>query len=203
MCDEMHEVEICTTMPGSSRTHWDKQFQTPKKRIRQNYTIRNIEDEECPDGLMDTINTPGRTTAWHANIVDNFHDQIKGGSNGLSGMGQNDTPMLSLVAHYDEVMRKVQEYFEEDLTDEFLAFAERQEACRIEWLKSVQECRRLQSELDKANHEIGDYMTKLSHARKLLDQEKKARRRAEDERNNLVNYTLLKVYSDILRTIYF
>lgn len=93
--------------------------------------------------------------------------------------------VISFVAEYDEIIRKLQDYLEKDLTDEFLAFAEHQEYCRIEWLKSVKECTRLQADLDKVKQEIGDYMHKLNHARKLLDQEKKHRRRVEEERSKL------------------
>ena len=73
------------------------------------------------------------------------------------------------------------------LITEFLQFAINQEEIRQKWLESVQECQRLHAALERAHHETADLDRKLSHARRLLDEEKRKRRIAEDQRNSLVN----------------
>lgn len=157
----------------SSTARFQKQIEfTPSKRSKPEYNVKNIEDEEFPEGytFMETINTPGRG---------------KSAKKDKENKNSESPPQLSLLAHYDEIIRAFEEYFEDDITAEFLEFAENQELCRIEWLKSVNECKRLQNDLEKANHEIGDYSNKLRNARKILDQEKKLRRRTEEERDAL------------------
>lgn len=70
---------------------------------------------------------------------------------------------------------------------EFLQFAINQEEIRQKWLLSVQECQRLHAALEKSHQEASTLDKMLSHARRLLDEEKMKRRHAEDERNSLVN----------------
>ncbi len=72
------------------------------------------------------------------------------------------------------------------LATEFLDFARQQEHCRLLWLNSFKESRRLQKELDSAMKSIAELETKLYHARRILDQECKARREAEEERDSFV-----------------
>lgn len=69
---------------------------------------------------------------------------------------------------------------------EFLEFVRNQEHCRLLWLTSQKESRRLQRELDTAMKSIAELETKLYHARRILDQECKARREAEEERESIV-----------------
>lgn len=54
-------------------------------------------------------------------------------------------------------------------------------------MSSFKESRRLQKELDTAMKSISELETKLYHARRILDQECKARREAEDERDSIVS----------------
>lgn len=177
--------------PGSSRTAIHMEY-TPNKRTKQDLAARNTDDEL----LTDVMETPGRGGDTWKTIQptklskDNSDDMQSNSSDNVASSGfkrsGDSLPELSLLAHYDEIIRCYEEYFEDDISEEFLSFAEHQELCRMEWLKSVNECKRLQSELEKANHEIGDFSNKLKNARRLLDQEKKMRKRAEEERNSLV-----------------
>lgn len=72
------------------------------------------------------------------------------------------------------------------LYTEFLQFALNQEEVRQKWLASVQECQRLHSALDKAHRDNAGLDRKLSHARRNLEEEKRKRRVAEDQRDSLV-----------------
>ena len=54
---------------------------------------------------------------------------------------------------------------------------------RQKWLASVQECQRLHSALEKSLQEVSDLERRLGHARRLIDEEKKKRKVAEDQRN--------------------
>lgn len=71
---------------------------------------------------------------------------------------------------------------------EFLDFTRQQEHCRLLWLNSFKESRRLQKELDIAMKSIAELETKLYHARRILDQECKSRREAEEERDSIVRH---------------
>lgn len=70
---------------------------------------------------------------------------------------------------------------------EFLQFAINQEEVRQKWLASVQECQRLHSALEKAHREAANFERQLSHVRRLLDEEKKMRRHAEEQCNSCVS----------------
>lgn len=74
---------------------------------------------------------------------------------------------------------------------EFLQFAINQEDVRQKYLASIQECQRLHSALEKAHHEAANLDRKLNHARRLLDEEKRKRRTAEDQRNQSVIISIL------------
>ncbi|KAJ8682974.1 hypothetical protein QAD02_018766 [Eretmocerus hayati] len=91
---------------------------------------------------------------------------------------------LSLLASYDELMRCTNILVNGSCEGEFLQFAINQEEMRQKCLASVQECQRLHSALEKAHHEAANLDRKLNHARRLLDEEKKKRRTAEDQRNS-------------------
>ncbi|KAJ8683104.1 hypothetical protein QAD02_018896 [Eretmocerus hayati] len=91
---------------------------------------------------------------------------------------------LSLLASYDELVRCTNVLVNGSCEGEFLQFAINQEEMRQKWLASVQECQRLHSALEKAHHEAANLDRKLSHARRLLDEEKMKRRTAEEQRNS-------------------
>ncbi|XP_034178181.1 rac GTPase activating protein tumbleweed [Osmia lignaria lignaria] len=92
---------------------------------------------------------------------------------------------LSLLASHDEVVRCTDVLVNGACEEEFLQFAINQEEMRQKWLASIQECQRLHSALEKAHQEAADLDRKLSHARRLLDEEKRKRRTVEEQRNAL------------------
>lgn len=69
---------------------------------------------------------------------------------------------------------------------EFRRFLQIIEESRLQWQATTAEAQRLQRELDKCAQERSDFETKLLHARRLLETESKARRAAENDRDNLV-----------------
>ena len=75
-----------------------------------------------------------------------------------------------------------------------MQFVINQEEVRQKWLTSVQECQRLHSALEKAHHESADLERKLSHARRLLDEEKRRRKTAEEQRYNCVRKMIFIIY---------
>lgn len=89
---------------------------------------------------------------------------------------------LSIIAQFDELRRCSDVLREGTAEMEFLKFVQLQDECRLQWLKAVQEAQRLQRELDNALRGMSDLESKLFHARKLLEEENKARRHAEHER---------------------
>ncbi|XP_050077247.1 rac GTPase-activating protein 1 [Anopheles maculipalpis] len=92
---------------------------------------------------------------------------------------------LSLVAQYDELRRSFEVFRDGAAEVEFLRFVQLQDECRMQWLKSIEEAKRLQHELDNALRIITNLESKLFHARKLLETETKARRHAEHERDSM------------------
>lgn len=70
---------------------------------------------------------------------------------------------------------------------EFLRFTTNQEECRLKWLDALRENQRLKQVLNEIQKENMNLDAKLTTARKLLDQEKKKKQRAEEERINLVS----------------
>ncbi|XP_076640104.1 rac GTPase activating protein tumbleweed [Colletes latitarsis] len=95
------------------------------------------------------------------------------------------TTSLSMLASHDEIVRCTDVLINGACEEEFLHFAINQEEMRQKWLASIQECQRLHSALDKAHQEAADLDRKLSHARRLLDEEKRKRRTVEEQRNSL------------------
>ncbi|KFB38649.1 AGAP008912-PA-like protein [Anopheles sinensis] len=100
---------------------------------------------------------------------------------------------LSLVAQFDELRRSCDVLRDGTAEVEFLRFAQLQDECRMQWLKSIEEAQRLQRELDNALRSITALESKLFHARKLLETETKARKHAEKERD-LVEGKMLDVF---------
>ncbi|XP_059475625.1 rac GTPase-activating protein 1 [Neocloeon triangulifer] len=92
--------------------------------------------------------------------------------------------VLSTVAQFDEMCR-LGACLSEGVEEEFLAFCTNQEDCRKQWLQAVFECQRLQAKLADSNHALSEMENKLEHARNLLDQEKRQRRKIEHERDAL------------------
>ncbi|XP_055642270.1 rac GTPase-activating protein 1 [Toxorhynchites rutilus septentrionalis] len=90
---------------------------------------------------------------------------------------------LSIVAQFDELRRCSDVLRDGTAEIEFLRFVQLQEECRVQWLKAVQEAKRLQRELDAAIRGMSDLETNIFHARKLLEEESKARKHAEHERD--------------------
>ncbi|XP_053661768.1 rac GTPase-activating protein 1 [Anopheles marshallii] len=92
---------------------------------------------------------------------------------------------LSLVAQFDDLRRSCDVLRDGAAEVEFLRFVQLQDECRMQWLKSIDEAKRLQHELDNALRIITNLESKLFHARKLLETETKARRHAEHERDSM------------------
>ncbi|KAJ6637257.1 Rac GTPase-activating protein 1 [Pseudolycoriella hygida] len=92
---------------------------------------------------------------------------------------------LSIVSAHDDLRRCFYILSDGSAETEFLEFARQQEHCRLLWFNSYKESRRLQKELDTAMKSIAELETKLYHARRILDQECKARRDAEEERDSI------------------
>ncbi|XP_051153061.1 rac GTPase-activating protein 1-like [Leptopilina boulardi] len=103
---------------------------------------------------------------------------------------------LSVLASYDELIRCTNTLVNGSCEGEFLQFAINQEEIRQKWLLSVQECQRLHAALEKSHQEASTLDKMLSHARRLLDEEKMKRRHAEDERNSLERQ--IKLARDLL-----
>lgn len=74
------------------------------------------------------------------------------------------------------------------LNTEFRRFLQIMEESRSQWQATTAEAQRLQRELDKCAEQRSDFETKLFHARRLLENESKLRRKAEEDRNKLVSY---------------
>lgn len=70
---------------------------------------------------------------------------------------------------------------------EYRRFLQIQEESRSQWQATVAEAQRLQRELDRCIQERVELESKLFHARRLLENESKARRTAETERDALVS----------------
>lgn len=65
----------------------------------------------------------------------------------------------------------------------FCSYVSNQEVARLKWIETTNECKRLKSALDAANRSISVLEDKLSSARKLMDDEKQSRKKAETERD--------------------
>ncbi|XP_053694891.1 rac GTPase-activating protein 1 [Sabethes cyaneus] len=92
---------------------------------------------------------------------------------------------LSIIAQHDD-LRRCSDILRDGKAElEFLKFVQHQDDCRLRWLKLSQDAQRLQRELDTALRQMSDLDTKLFFARKLLEEETRARKRAEHEREEM------------------
>lgn len=91
---------------------------------------------------------------------------------------------LSLLAALDDLNRSTNSLVTADAHCEsgFLRLLPVVEQLWTQWSEAVSECRRLQQTLDQTNHNSAVLVGKLSHARKLLDSERKAVVAAEREK---------------------
>lgn len=76
---------------------------------------------------------------------------------------------------------------DENFPSEFIKFLPTVEQLWLQWSEAVTECRRLQQSLDESHHNSAVLVGKLTHARKLLDQERKACKAAERDRRAVVS----------------
>ncbi|KAJ8946085.1 hypothetical protein NQ314_008985 [Rhamnusium bicolor] len=90
---------------------------------------------------------------------------------------------LTIVALFDDLMRLMKQRRDEKVEDSFIIFADNMKMMWSQWQVTVMECRRLQSLLDLRTQEFSEMERNLMLARKLLDQEKKKTRQAEQERD--------------------
>lgn len=105
---------------------------------------------------------------------------------------------LSLLAGLDDLHRCTNSLVTADayIESEFLRFLPIVESLRLQWSEAVTECRRLQQALDQSHHNSAVLAGKLTHARKLLDQELKACKAAEREKRSLEMQ--LRMIGDVL-----
>lgn len=94
---------------------------------------------------------------------------------------------LTIVAEFDDLMRCVKHRRCSEVEDAFLELAEQLKEMQMQWQVAVQECQRLRAALDDKTQDCSDLESKLKIARKLLDQEKRHTRRAEEEKEQLVS----------------
>ncbi|XP_057661376.1 rac GTPase-activating protein 1-like [Diorhabda carinulata] len=107
---------------------------------------------------------------------------------------------LTIVALYDELIRLYQYQVEDRrmLQDGFYNFAEQTFLLYEEWRKTITERDGLRSEIDKKIDEINDYNRRLKSARKLLDDETRKRKTAENERD-LLRHQIAKFCNSLVR----
>ncbi|XP_054273060.1 rac GTPase-activating protein 1 [Macrosteles quadrilineatus] len=96
-------------------------------------------------------------------------------------MTTRHTTDRSLVSRLDEI-RRLSAALNQSPLEEFLRFVTSQEECRLKWFECMQENRALKKSLNEAKKEINNLDSRLTTARKLLDQEKNMRHKAEEER---------------------
>lgn len=102
--------------------------------------------------------------------------------------GASSDGELSIVAEFDDLMRCMRQRRCSEVEDVFLEMAEQLQELQTLWQNAVQECLRLRAVLDEKTQNNSDLEYKLSLARKLLDEQKKHTRRAEDEKRELVSW---------------
>ena len=93
----------------------------------------------------------------------------------------------SLLTEFDDLLRNEKILTDGQAEEEFLQFVRNSDLNRRSWERSELECQRLSLELAKSNHEKLGLETKLAQARTLVDNEAHARKRAEAERDRLLN----------------
>jgi len=92
---------------------------------------------------------------------------------------------FSLTAAFDELTRN-SAILSRGIEKEFLRFVENCGDCRLRWENAELECQRLNIELTRSVQEIQVLETKLRQARTLLDAEQSSRKKAESERDKVV-----------------
>uniref|UniRef100_A0A1A9WWH2 Rho-GAP domain-containing protein n=1 Tax=Glossina brevipalpis TaxID=37001 RepID=A0A1A9WWH2_9MUSC len=95
------------------------------------------------------------------------------------------TNSLSTLAAFDDIRRCTQVLCDGSAEEEFLKVLQLQEKFRLECVASAQEAGRLQRELDASLQSITDLESKLFYARRMLEMETKARKEAQQERDQM------------------
>lgn len=75
----------------------------------------------------------------------------------------------------------------------FYLFLKQYEYIKTEHQRIIEEAKELQSNLDVQTQQTISFETKLNYARKLLEQERKSRREAEVERDQMVIFNILNI----------
>lgn len=154
---------------------------TPVSHWKSPYKVPKLKDSEKEYYAIKTEHSDSEESTTSNASSDTATDPCK------------NTRSLSIVAEFDDLIRIYKQ--RPNLTVEKLfynMFKQTKSMCE-QWRIAVDESRRLQMELDKKNHELSDLDNKLTVARKLLDQEKRNTRKAEEERDNLVCNKALKM----------
>lgn len=92
---------------------------------------------------------------------------------------------LSTLATFDDLRRCIQVLTDGSAEEELLKVLQLQEKMQLECISRAQEALRIQRELDVSLQSMADLETKLFHARRLLEMESKARKEAENERDQM------------------
>jgi len=92
----------------------------------------------------------------------------------------------SLVIDFDSLVRN-SSVLQEGEEHQFLEYVKNSERSRQRWELAELECQRLSIELTKSSQEVTNLMSKLEHARSLLDKEAHMRKKAENERDRLAS----------------
>lgn len=99
---------------------------------------------------------------------------------------------MSHVANFDDLCRCIQVLNDGSAEEELLRVLQIHEKVRLHCIEATSEAERTQRELDASLQSMADLETKLFHARRLLEIENKARRKAEEERD-LIEKKMLAV----------
>lgn len=99
----------------------------------------------------------------------------------------SDPPKLSLIAQFDDFARCVWGLVDSDVTEHYIETARTFETICGRAAEVENECQRLQRELNEAMHTISGLESKLTHARRMHDAERRGRVRAEQEIEKLVS----------------
>jgi len=101
----------------------------------------------------------------------------------------------SNISKLDDLFR-LNEISSQSCMEEFLRFAINQEECRIKWQECLHENGKIKKMLEESQKENNTLNTKLTTARKLLDQEKQKTIKAVEEKINIENQ--LQMVRDLL-----
>lgn len=169
MCN-LHVTTSCRDTFNLETKMNERVFSTPKNKKNGMETVfktpYSLRTPKYPE------NTPKRETS--------NSDESVSSSNGI------DPSDLSIVAEFDDFMRLIKQYRNDKVDCAFLNFIRQSKEIVSQYHIAVRECRRLQELVDGKTRAFSDLENKLSVARKLLDQEKRLTRRAEEDKYNLV-----------------